>query len=76
MGDHARAGPGGATVEPSDDRPHLSLGIREVGAAYLGGTSLASLATAGLVREHDADAVAALTAAFGWPRPPFCPDFF
>ncbi|MBE1874534.1 enhanced intracellular survival protein Eis [Myceligenerans pegani] len=53
-------------AEPAD----LSLDVRELGAAYLGGTSLAALAAAGLVTEHTPGALATAAAAFGWPVAP------
>jgi predicted acetyltransferase len=57
-------------------RPDLTLDVRDLGAIYLGGTSLAALARAGLVTERTQGAAAAMSAAFGWSQPPFCPDFF
>ncbi|MFF6779962.1 GNAT family N-acetyltransferase [Streptomyces sp. NPDC012510] len=43
--------PKGATCERTADAADLSLSVRELGAAYLGGVSLASLAAAGRVRQ-------------------------
>jgi predicted acetyltransferase len=57
-------------------KPDVSLSARELGAIYLGGTSLDWLDRAGLVEEHKHGTVSALAAAFSWPRPPFCVDFF
>jgi predicted acetyltransferase len=57
-------------------RPDLTIDVRDLGAIYLGGTSLAALARAGLVTERTKGAAAATSAAFGWSQPPFCPDFF
>ncbi len=57
-------------------RPDLTMDVRDLGAIYLGGTSLAALARAGLVTERTKGAAAATSAAFGWSQPPFCPDFF
>ncbi|MCP2262835.1 enhanced intracellular survival protein Eis [Promicromonospora thailandica] len=48
----------------------LSLDVRELGAAYLGGTSLATLAAAGLVTVHRPEALPRASAAFGWPVAP------
>jgi predicted acetyltransferase len=53
-----------ATCTPADDAPDLSLDVREVGAAYLGGTSVAELAGAGLVDERSPGAVASASAGF------------
>jgi predicted acetyltransferase len=71
------AGPGGAadcarTDEPAD----IALDVRELGAAYLGGTRLATLAAAGLVRELQPGAVGALSTAMGWDPAPWCPRIF
>jgi predicted acetyltransferase len=57
-----------ATREPAD----LSLDVRELGAAYLGGRSLAALASGGLVVEHRPGALLRASAAFGWPVAPLC----
>jgi len=57
-------------------RPDLAMNVLDLGAIYLGGTSLAALARAGLVTERTKGAAAATSAAFGWSQPPFCPDFF
>jgi hypothetical protein len=45
----------------------------ELGAAFLGGTTLASLAAAGLVRELRSGALARTTRAFRADREPFYP---
>jgi predicted acetyltransferase len=71
------AGPGGAadcarTDEPAD----IALDVRELGAAYLGGTRLATLAAAGLVSELRPGAVAALSTAMSWDPAPWCPRIF
>jgi predicted acetyltransferase len=61
---------GEAGCERVEEPADLSLDVRELGAAYLGGTSLASLAVAGLVTEHTPGALAATAAAFAWPVAP------
>ena len=82
------AGPGGAagvggaaglaaaecarTDEPAD----IALDVRELGAAYLGGTRLAALAAAGLVRELRPGAVGRLSTAMSWDPAPWCPRIF
>jgi predicted acetyltransferase len=71
------AEPGGAadcarTDEPAD----IALDVRELGAAYLGGTRLATLAAAGLVSELRPGAVAALSTAMSWDPAPWCPRIF
>jgi len=70
------AGPDGAAVTRSRRRPDVTMSVRELSAIYLGGTPLVPLARAGLVTERTKGAVQATAAAFAWPQPPFCPDFF
>ncbi|MGH8777402.1 MAG: GNAT family N-acetyltransferase [Jiangellaceae bacterium] len=65
-----------ATCEPSDYEPDLSLHVRELGAAYLGGMSLLSLAGAGRVAEHTPGSLQAASAAFGWHRAPLSFEIF
>ena len=69
-------GPDGASVRRARRRPDVSLDVRELGTVYLGGPSLGELHRAGLVTEHRPGAVAAASAAFGWPVAPFCADSF
>ena len=71
-----QGGRDGAQVSTTRRRADVSLSVRELGAIYLGGTSLSSLHSAGLVGERKTGAVAAITAAFTAPRPPFCADHF
>jgi predicted acetyltransferase len=52
------------------DEPDLTCDLAALGAAYLGGTSLASLAAAGQVTEHRAGALADASTAFGHPIAP------
>jgi predicted acetyltransferase len=73
---HVVAGPDGASVTRVRGRPDLAMSIRDLSAIYLGGTPLTALARAGLVLERTKGAAAATAVAFGWPQPPFCPDFF
>ncbi|MFI9273841.1 GNAT family N-acetyltransferase [Kitasatospora sp. NPDC052896] len=71
------AGPGkGAGCEPTEAPADLALSVRELGAAYLGGTTLASLAAAGLVRELREGALAEASRAFGWDVAPWLPHGF
>jgi predicted acetyltransferase len=70
------AGPAGSRCERSTDPADLALSSTELGAAYLGGTALASLAAAGRVRELRPGALAAASAAFLAARPPWCPEVF
>lgn len=69
-------GPDGATVRRVRRRPDISLDVRELGAAYLGGLTLGGLHRAGLVAEHRPGAVAAASTAFGWPVAPFTAESF
>jgi predicted acetyltransferase len=57
-------------VERTDETPDITLDIRDLGAVYLGGTSLSSLASAGLVRAVNPRALATASTAFGWPHAP------
>lgn len=65
-------GPDGAEVTRTEEDADLALDVRELGAAYLGGTSLAALATAGLVTEVRPGTLGPTTTAFGWPLAPVC----
>lgn len=62
--------------EPTSDEADLALDVRELGAVYLGGTSLQSLAAAGLVTEHREGALARASTAFGWHRAPSAIEIF
>ncbi|MEV0589079.1 GNAT family N-acetyltransferase [Nonomuraea sp. NPDC050310] len=62
------------TCERTQARPDLRLTAAELGAAYLGGTSLTSLAAAGRVEEFRPGAIAAASLAFRWEREPFHPS--
>jgi predicted acetyltransferase len=64
------AGPDDARCTPTDDPADLACTVLELGAAYLGGTSLAALAAAGRVREVTPGALHRASAAFGWHRMP------
>ncbi|MGW8380301.1 GNAT family N-acetyltransferase [Streptomyces sp. ODS28] len=66
----------GAVCERTTGRPDLALSVRELGAAYLGGESLLSLAMAGRVRELRGGAVAEASAAFAGAVAPWLPHGF
>jgi predicted acetyltransferase len=66
----------GATCERTDAAPDLALSSTELGAAYLGGTSLALLAAAGRVEEHTPGALIAAGHAFRGARAPWCAELF
>lgn len=59
-----------ASVTRTDAAADLALDVRELGAAYLGGTSLVELAGAGLVTERAPGALQRASVAFGWPSLP------
>ncbi len=59
-----------ASAERTDAPADLVLDVRELGAAYLGGTSLLELAGAGLVTELRPGALRDASVAFGWPVAP------
>ncbi len=65
-----------ATCERTDAPADLALNIRELGAAYLGGTSLGALAGAGRVTEVRPGALAAASAGFGWHVAPCASEMF
>ncbi len=69
-------GPDVATCTRTTAEPDLVLDVRELGAIYLGGTSLATLAAAGLVEERTAGAAAAAGRAFRAEQAPYCPIHF
>jgi predicted acetyltransferase len=55
----------GATCERTDAAPDLSISARELGAAFLGGVTLSSLAAAGLAEEQRSGALTEASRAFG-----------
>jgi hypothetical protein len=59
------------TCERTEEQAHLALDVRDLGAAYLGGTTLAALAGAGLVTELRPGALATASTAFSWPVAPY-----
>ncbi|MFI1253535.1 GNAT family N-acetyltransferase [Streptomyces netropsis] len=68
--------PKGASCERTDDAPDLALSVRELGAVYLGGVSLTSLAGAGLVTELRPSALEEASSAFGSTMAPWLPHGF
>ncbi|MFV0129890.1 GNAT family N-acetyltransferase [Streptomyces sp. HMX112] len=68
--------PKGAACSRTRDAADVALSVRELGAAYLGGVSLESLARAGRVRELRRGALAELSLAFGSPVAPWLPHGF
>ncbi len=70
------AGEGDARCERTEDPADLRVGVGELGASYLGGTSLHALADAGLVTEHTPDSVSTLSQALRHEPAPWCPFVF
>ncbi|MGH3416624.1 MAG: sterol carrier protein domain-containing protein, partial [Actinocrinis sp.] len=66
----------GAHCERTDAAPDLAIGIRELGASYLGGVTLASLDAAGLVDERRPGALAEASRAFSIDLQPSLPFGF
>ncbi|MFD8420224.1 GNAT family N-acetyltransferase [Streptomyces sp. NPDC059466] len=66
----------GASCVPTREPADLALSVRELGAAYLGGVSLVSLATAGRVRELRQGALAEASVAFSSAVAPWLPHGF
>ncbi|HEY0933958.1 MAG TPA: GNAT family N-acetyltransferase [Trebonia sp.] len=66
----------GATCQRTGEPADLALDVRELGAAYLGGTRLGTLAAAGLVRELRPGSLGPLSAALTWDPAPWCPQLF
>ncbi|MFF3684727.1 GNAT family N-acetyltransferase [Streptomyces sp. NPDC002187] len=66
----------GASCKRTDGNADLALSVRELGAAYLGGVSLTSLAGAGRVRELREGALAEASMAFGSDVAPWLPHGF
>lgn len=67
---------GDASVRRVDDEPDVELDVQALGAAFLGGTRLATLARAQRVRELTPGALNALSHAFLGDREPHCPEVF
>jgi predicted acetyltransferase len=74
--DAGTAAPAGASCERTSAPADVALPVGTLGAAYLGGTRLSSLAGAGLAAELRPGALAALSAALAWDPPPWCPAIF
>lgn len=68
-------GPAGARCQRSNETADLVLTAADLGAAYLGGASLRTLARAGRV-EGDARALERADAMFAWHPRPWCPEVF
>jgi len=69
-------GPDGAACGPATAAPDLVLDIADLGAAYLGGASLASLARAERVTERTPGALLRADRMFAADPPPVCTTHF
>ncbi len=69
-------GPQGATCSATDDPADLVCDVRDLGSAYLGGTSLAALAAAGRVEERVPGTLGPAATAFRWHRLPAATEVF
>jgi predicted acetyltransferase len=67
---------GAATCRRTDADPDLVLGVAELGAAFLGGTRLRALASAGRIRERTPGALERADAALSWDPAPWCSFMF
>lgn len=67
---------GVATCERTDAAADVTLETEALGAVYLGGTPLTTLASAGRVGTTDPLRLNDLSLAFGWSRQPWCPVIF
>jgi predicted acetyltransferase len=65
-----------ATSAETAIAPALQLTTTELGAAYLGGTTLAALARAGRVRELRPGTLATVSRSFRGETAPWCPEIF
>jgi predicted acetyltransferase len=75
---HLQAGAGGtgASCERTSAPADVVLPVASLGAAYLGGTRLGTLARAGLAAELTSGTLAALSTAMSWDPVPWCPMIF
>lgn len=73
---HLRADSSGSQCQRTDANADLSLSAVELGACYLGGTTLTQLAAAGRVVELSQGALARADQAFRVTRAPHCSEIF
>jgi predicted acetyltransferase len=69
------AGADGASCRRTGAEPDITLSAADLGAAYLGGVRLSTLARAGRA-EGDAAALRRADAIFAWEPLPWCPEVF
>lgn len=70
------ASPDGCAYERTDDPADLTLDVRDLAAAYLGGTEITALVRAGLAEEHTPGTATALDAALRTALLPHTVDEF
>jgi predicted acetyltransferase len=68
--------PEGAVCARTTQEPDLVLGAADLGAAYLGGVALSTLARAGLVEERSSGALTRADAMFASIPLPYCGTWF
>ncbi|HEV2890404.1 MAG TPA: GNAT family N-acetyltransferase [Frankiaceae bacterium] len=68
--------PDGVSCAPTDAFADVTMGAAELGALYLGDTTLRELHLAGRVDEHTPDAVEKASPALAWPVRAWCPEIF
>lgn len=66
----------GSECRPTERAPDLSLDVDDLGAAYLGGVSFATLAAAGRIAAADRKALAIADAMFSTGTAPYCSTMF
>jgi len=70
------AGPDAVSCTRTTNAPDIELDVRTLGAVYLGGNSLQTMAAAGLVVEHRAGAITLADTMFRWTTAPWCNTWF
>ncbi len=65
-----------ATCVSTVEEPDFGCDVRALGAVYLGGTSLSTLAATGQVVEHKPGSIASADAALRWPVAPSSQEMF
>jgi predicted acetyltransferase len=70
------ASPDGATCTPTDEPAELTMPVRTLGAAYLGGRRLAQLARARWLDVEDERALTTADLLFATALPPWCNTWF
>jgi predicted acetyltransferase len=68
-------GPDGATCKPTTEAAAITMSASDLGAVYLGGTRLRTLAAAGRV-QGSREAINRAATMFAWDPLPWCPEIF